>query len=83
MKPDTVPTIDLSQCLVSTASGLYIDPNKVLQYLSERAILLAERTAQPKLDAVTTELLRGHRQEAIALLNELKKVIKNVEPTTE
>ena len=83
MKPDTVPTIDLSQCLVSTASGLYIDPNKVLQYLSERAILLAERTAQPKLDAVTTELLRGHRQEALALLTELKKVIKNVEPTTE
>ena len=83
MKPDTVPTIDLSQCLVSTASGLYIDPNKVLQYLSERAILLAERTAQPKLDVVTTELLRGHRQEALALLTELKKVIKNVEPTTE
>lgn len=83
MKPDTIPNPDLSQCLTLTTSGLYIDPNKVLQYLSERAILLAERTAQPKLDVVSTELLRGHRQEALALLTELKKVIKNAQPTIE
>jgi len=84
MSTDTIPVLDFSKCLTyAPTSGLYIDPNKLLQYLSERAILLAERTAQPKLDAASTELLRGHRQEALALLTELKKVIKNGQPTTE
>ncbi len=84
MYNDTVPTANLSECVThSPSSGLYIDPIKLLQYLDERAILLAERTAQPRLDAISTELLRGHRQEALALLTELKKVIKNARPTTE
>jgi len=84
MKPNAIPTMELSKCMaLAPTSGLYIDPIKVLQYLDERAILLAERTAQPKLDALSTELLRGHRQEALAFLNELKKVIKNAQPTTE
>ncbi len=84
MDNDTVTTPNLSGCMTyAPTSGLYIDPIKLLQYLGERAILLAERTAQPKLDAVSTELLRGHRQEALALLTELKKVIKNAQSTTE
>ena len=84
MSTNTIPAPDLSKCLAfAPTSGLYIDPIKVLQYLDERAILLAERTAQPKLDAISTELLRGHRQEALALLTELKKVIKNAQSTTE
>ena len=82
MDNDTVPTLSLFGCVTyAPTSGLYIDPIKLLQYLDKRAILLAERTAKPKLDMVSTELLRGHRQEALALLTELKKVIKNA-PTT-
>ena len=70
--------INLAQCIVYAPSpGLYIDPIKLLQYLDERAILIAERTAKPRLDILTTELLRGHRQETLALHTELKKVIKN------
>ena len=76
--------INLDQCIVySPSSGLYIDPIKLLQYLDKRATLLAERTAKPRLDAIETELLRGHRQETLALQTELKKVIKNAQTTTE
>lgn len=77
-------TVNLDQCMVyAPSSGLYIDPIKLLQYLDERAILLAERTAKPRLDAIETELLRGHRQETLALQTELKKVIKNAQTTIE
>ncbi len=81
MSNNTIPTLDLSQCVGFATSGLYIDPIKVLQYLDKRAILLAERIAQPKLDAISTELLRGHRQEALALHNEIRKVTKNASTT--
>ncbi len=84
MDNDIIPTPGLFECLVyAPSSGLYIDPIKLLQYLDRRAILLAERTAQPKLDAIATELLRGHRQEILALQTELQKVIKNAQSTTE
>jgi hypothetical protein len=74
--------IGLNTCVTyAPSAGLYIDPIKLLQYLEERAILLAERTATPRTDALTTELLRGHRQEILALQTELRKVIKNA-PTT-
>ncbi len=77
-----MPTVKLTKCITyATGTGLYIDPMMLLQYLDERAILLAERIAEPALDAVTTELLRGHRQEALALHTELKKVIQNARPT--
>lgn len=75
---DSVPPIDLQACMTyAPSAGLYIDPIKLLQFFNSRAILLAERTASPKLDATTTELLRGHRQETLALQAELKKVIKH------
>lgn len=75
---DNLPDIDLANCITyAPTTGLYIDPIKLLQYLDERAILLAERIAKPRLDAIATELLRGHRLEALTLQTELKKVIKN------
>jgi len=81
MDNDIIP---FAECIVhSPSSGLYIDPIKLLQYLDKRAILLAERTAKPRLDAIETELLRGHRQETLTLQTELKKVIKNARTTTE
>ena len=74
---EELPEISLKECMTyAPSAGLYIDPIKLLQYLNKRAILLAERTAKPRLDMAATELLRGHRQEALALELELKKVIK-------
>ena len=73
-----IPVIDLSSCITyAPSSGAYIDPIKMLQYLNNRAILLAERTAKPGLPADQTELLRGHRQEVLALQDQLNKVINN------
>jgi len=75
---DQILLEDFSQCVTyAPTAGVYIDPIKLLQYLDRRAILLAERTATPSLDAIKTELLRGHRQETLALKAQLKKVIKN------
>ena len=74
----SIPYADLKDCVTySPGTGVYIDPIKLLQYVDRRAILLAERTAKPRLDATDTELLRGHRQEALALKAQLMKVIKN------
>ena len=79
---DNSPSIDLSSCITyAPSTGAYIDPIKLLQYLDNRAILLAESTAQPGLPADKTELLRGHRQEALALQDQLKKVINNATTT--
>ena len=76
------PPIDLSPCITfAPSAGAHIDPIKLLKYLDNRAILLAERTAKPGTSAVQTELLRGHRQEVLALQAELIKVTKNVYPT--
>lgn len=75
---NTPAPMDLSACITyAPSTGPYIDPVKLLQLVNRRAILLAERTATPRLNATETELLRGHRLEALALKAQLEKVIKN------
>lgn len=69
---------DLFECLIRAPdTGLHIDPVKLLQYMEKRAILLAVRTAAPKLDAMATEGLRGRREETLTLITQLKEVIEN------
>ena len=74
---ESAPAVDLQDCIAYSTAGLHIDPVKLLKYLDRRAILLAERTAKPRLDAIATELLRGHREEVLAFTIQLKKVIEN------
>ena len=78
---EAVPILALSETMTyAPSAGLYIDPILLLQYLDKRAILLAEHTAKPRLDALATELSRGQRLETLTLLTELEKVIKNAQP---
>lgn len=55
--------------------GKHIDPVKLLQFLSARATVLAERTAVPGKDQTSTELLRGQRYEALWLRENITKVL--------
>ena len=56
----------------TTVNGIaYIDPSCFLQFLEGRAKLIAEKTAEPGLDALATERLRGQRLE---LLSQLKQI---------
>lgn len=50
---------------------LYIQPVHLLQLLEERARVIAERTAEPGLDALTTERLRGQRLETLTLISQI------------
>lgn len=74
----TAPPIDLTPLLTYDSAAVpHIHAVKLLQYLEQRAILLAERTAEPRLDSTSTELLRGHRQEVLAFKAQIEKVMKN------
>lgn len=67
----------LQSCMgYSTGVGNYIHPDKLLQLLDRRGIVIAIQTAVPNTDSIKTELLRGRRIELINLIEQLKKVIR-------
>lgn len=57
----------MSDFVVSVAGELYIHPVKLLQFLTSRASLLAEKTASPGMEQLKTELVRGQRIETLSL----------------
>jgi hypothetical protein len=57
----------VSDFLVNIAGELYIHPAKMLQLLSARANLLAEKVASPGLEQLKTELVRGQRVETLSI----------------
>lgn len=58
--------------------GKYIDPIKLLQYLEQYAIIFAEQTAKPGLDATKTELARGQRLAYLALRKLINEELAHV-----
>jgi len=60
----------------SPQGGLYIDSDKLLQLLQDRARVYAEKAAEPGLDPVKTELWRGQRLEALKLELDLREALK-------
>ena len=58
-------------CIVTISGAKYIDHSYYLQMLSDRAKLIAEKTAEPGLDQLTTERLRGQRLEICSQLKQL------------
>lgn len=58
--------------------GKYIDPIKLLQYLERYAIIFAEQTAKPGLDATKTELARGQRLAYLALRKLIEEEMTHV-----
>jgi len=58
--------------VLTTVNGvIYIDRSCFLQMLADRAKLIAEKTAEPGLDSLMTERLRGQRLELVSLLQQL------------
>ena len=57
----------MSDFVVNIGGELYIHPAKLLQFLTARASLLAERAASPGLEQLRTELVRGQRVEALSI----------------
>lgn len=57
----------MSDFIVTVGCELYIHPAKLLQFLSARATLLAEKTASPGLEQLKTELVRGQRVETLSI----------------
>jgi hypothetical protein len=60
---------------VIVGGRVVIDPDTLLGFLQYRATILAERTAEPNLDPVRTELLRGQRVALLALIKDITETI--------
>ena len=61
----------MKDVLTAVNGVIYIDRSCFLQMLADRAKLIAEKTAEPGLDSLTTERLRGQRLELVSLLQQL------------
>jgi hypothetical protein len=57
----------MSDIVINVAGELYIHPVKLLQFLANRASLLAEKAASPGLEQLKTELVRGQRVETLSI----------------
>lgn len=63
--------------IFTTQQGKYIDPVKLLRYVDQCAIIYAEQTAKPGLDATKTELARGQRLAYLDLRKQIEEEINN------
>lgn len=66
----------MKEALVQVYGIWYIDPMRLLQFLTERASLVTERIAVPGTDYATTEALRGRRAELHSLIQQLTESTK-------
>jgi hypothetical protein len=63
---------DLKAHFIDYGAAKHIPLDKLLDFLAKRVRILAETASTPGLDSVKTELVRGQRREALAILTALQ-----------